>query len=256
MMNNDAKTSSLAHIENLIPSLSIDCVIVGFKNQELHVLTMKLKGADLNALPGGFVRHHENLDQAALRTLKERTGLTVTFLEQFYTFSDVNRGKDKRIEQHLNKANLLTPGTKIWMQQRFISTAYLALVEMNQCDLKPDLLSEKCEWYPMNNLPHLLFDHNTIITKALEHLKVKIRYLPIGIALLPHKFTMKEIQSIYEFILNKKLDRANFQKKILRLGFLIRHEKQLSGGAHKAPYLYSFDRKKYNLLVENGIGFI
>ena len=143
-----------------------------------------------------------------------------------------------------------------FLEQRFISSGYLSLVDMRSCSPTPDSMSDKCTWLPVKQLPKLLYDHDDIVIKAMEQLRSRINYMPVGISLLPEKFTMKEFQALYEQILNKSLDRGNFQKKMLRLGFLDRHEKQLTGGAHRAPYLYSFNKKRYNELVEKGIGYI
>ena len=129
-------------------------------------------------------------------------------------------------------------------------------MDLRNCTPTPDAISDKCTWTPVNHLPKLLFDHSEIVGKAMEQLRSRINYMPVGISLLPEKFTMKEFQSLYENILNRRLDRGNFQKKMLKQGFLDRHEKQLSGGAHKAPYLYSFNKDRYNELVEKGIGYI
>ena len=142
-----------------------------------------------------------------------------------------------------------------WFKQRFITTGYLSLVDIQKCGPKPDAFSEIIKWSPLDELPDLIFDHNEIVKCAIDFVKNQINYLPIGITLLPEKFTMKQLQSLYEAILGKKLDRGNFQRKMLKLEIFIRHEKQLEGGAHKAPYLYSFDKDKYKELLEQGFGF-
>jgi len=143
-----------------------------------------------------------------------------------------------------------------FIKQRFISSGYLSLVDMRNSDPTPDRLSDECTWHPVNDLPKLIYDHGDIVIRAMEELRRWINYMPVGMSLLPERFTMKNFQILYEQILNRKLDRGNFQKKMLKLGFLDRHEKKLSGGAHKAPYLYSFNESKYNELVEQGIGYI
>lgn len=251
------------HLERLsdpssyFPGISIDCVIIGFDKDQLHILLLKWKERELWMLPGGFVNLDEDMDQAATRILEERTGIMLPYLTQFHTFGDVNR-RDKNLLAEF--ASMLDGAsfTKLndFLKQRFISTGYLSLVNIQTCKPTVDIMSDYSEWTPVNQIPSLLFDHAEIVGKALEQLKSRINYLPIGITLLPEKFTMKEFQTLYECILGKTLDRGNFQKKILKLGILDRYEKMLSGKAHKAPYLYAFNKKRYNELLEKGIGYM
>ncbi len=229
---------------NLMQGHSIDCVIFGYDQQLLHILVIKWKYFDKWSLPGGFIHLEEDLDDAATRVLEERTGLKLPFLHQFHTFGSVNRRENTLHFDHLDTLGLTESRFKRWLTQRFLTTGYLSLVDKKQVVPTPDYLSDLCEWKPLSNLPELLFDHEDIIAKALEQLQSQINYLPIGINLLPSKFTMKDFQNLYESILQKELDRANFQKKMLKLGFLNRLEKQQTGGAHKAPYLYEFDQRK------------
>jgi 8-oxo-dGTP diphosphatase len=238
------------------PGVSIDCVVVGFDLEELHILLLKWKSEDLWMLPGGFILLDEDMDQAATRILEERTGLNLPYLAQFHTFGKVNR-RDKNVplrgkEQHWGVLQDL----KSFLEKRFISTGYLSLVDMKNCTPTFDYLSDQSAWKPVSQLPNLLYDHEEIVKKAMELLRSRINYMPVGMSLLPEKFTMKEFQTLYEKILKKSLDRGNFQKKMLKLDFLDRNEKQHTGGAHKAPYLYSFNEEKYNELVEKGIGYI
>ena len=116
------------------------------------------------------------------------------------------------------------------------------------------MYSEAIGWIPIEELPDLIFDHKHMVDSSLTYIRNQINYLPIGITLLPEKFTMKQLQLLYEAILSRKLDRGNFQRKMLKLDIFIRHEKQLEGGAHKAPYLYSFDKEKYQALLKQGFG--
>jgi len=239
-----------------LPGISIDCVVIGFDLKELQILLLKLKEHDLWMLPGGFIHLDEDMDQAATRILEERTGIKLPYLKQFYTFGDVNRREKTKLPEVKQTPKEIFKKLVAFMEQRFISSGYLSLVDMRSCAPTPDAFSDKCTWQAVKQLPQLLYDHNEIVEKAMEQLRSRINYMPVGNSLLPEKFTMKEFQTLYEQILSKSLDRGNFQKKMLKLGFLDRHEKQLTGGAHKAPYLYSFNKKRYNELVEKGIGYI
>jgi len=240
----------------LLPGVSIDCVVIGFDLKELHILLLKFKENDIWVLPGGFIMLDEDMDQAASRILEQRTGIKLPYLAQFHTFGDVNRRENLALPE-MSKIHSFTSGAmRTFLEQRFISSGYLSLIDMQNCNPTPDAVSEKCTWIPVNELPVMLYDHRNIVDKALEQLRSRINYMPVGFSLLPEKFTMKEFQTLYEKILLRQLDRGNFQKKMLKLGFLDRHEKQLTGGAHKAPYLYSFNKKRYNELLEKGIGYI
>jgi len=242
-------------LDKYIPGQSIDCVIVGFDRQELRILVLKWKGVDMWALPGGFIRKEEDMDKAATRILKERSGIDLPFLQQFRTFGETDRRDQATLNLH---RELLEMNEQVeqWFNQRFISTGYLSLVDVNQCRPQPDDISDAVEWRSIEDLPNLIFDHNRIVTTALKYIRNQINYLPIGLTLLPEKFTMKQLQHLYESVLQKKLDRGNFQRKMLKLGIFIRLEKQIQGGAHRAPYLYSFDKKKYDQLLLSGFGLV
>ncbi len=242
-------------VSRFVPGMSVDCVIIGFDGEGLKVLLMKWKALDKFCLPGGFVLTEEDLDKAATRVLKERAGIQLPFLEQFKTFGNVAR-RDKSTLGHNLKMMKMPDSVIRWFEQRFISTGYVSLVDIKQCDVKPDPMSESIDWYELHELPELIYDHREMVEEAIRYVRNQVNYLPIGITLLPEKFTMKELQHLYESILERKLDRGNFQRKMLKLGIFIRHEKQLEGGAHKAPYLYSFDRDKLDVLMEKGIGFV
>ena len=246
----------LTDTSSLLPGVSIDCVVIGFDLKELHILLLKLKGYQLWMLPGGFIQLEEDMDQAATRILEERTAVKLPYLIQFHTFGDVNRREKSKLTDVTELQESSFREMRDFLKQRFISSGYLSLVDMRNCYPTPDAVSDKCSWIPVSKLPELIYDHADIVGKAMEQLRSRINYMPVGMSLLPEKFTMKDFQILYEQILNKSLDRGNFQKKMLKLGFLDRHEKQLSGGAHKAPYLYSFNEQRYNELVEKGIGYI
>ena len=260
-MNQNPNDLTSQIVEDCLPGNSIDCVILGYEDQQLKILLLKWKHENVWCLPGGFIRKDEDMDQAALRILAVRTGLESVFLNQFYTFGSKKRSKlNGKVQQsrmdhilkglHGGNARFID-----WIKQRFITTGYFALVDIGKTSPHPDFLSEKCEWKLLSSMPELMMDHGAIIQKALEHLRIQLNYLPIGISLLPKKFTMQDLQKLYEPILKKPLERSNFQRKMIKLGIFIRHEKQLTGAANKAPYLYSFDKDKYETLLRSGIGF-
>ena len=201
---------------------------------------MKYHNTGLFALPGGFVQYNEDLNEAVRRGLSERTGLSDIYLEQFYAFGSMERYKPEVMET-IMKANSLPLEGYSWLLDRFISVAYYALINYEDVVPTPDALSDSCDWYALDELPNLMLDHSIIVAKALQTLRENLERKLVGMNLLPTLFTMKELQQVYEAILGEKLHRGTFQRKILNLGILRRHEKQFSGAAHKAPFLYSFE---------------
>ena len=165
-------------IKDYLPGQSIDCVIIGYDNHELHILVLKWKNMDIWTLPGGFVEKNEDMNNAAIHVLKDRTGLSFPFLDQFYTFGNVDRGESKVERNKFLKQSIINDEMRNWLRQRFITTGYFALVDIKKCNLKADIMSELCEWRPIDNLPNLIFDHREIITKALDHIRIQINYLP------------------------------------------------------------------------------
>ena len=240
-----------------LPNLSVDCVIFGFHQNQLKILLNKWKKVEGWCLPGGYVLRNESVDASAKRTLKERTGLSRIYLKQFYTFGDPERAKNPGMEKEKLSE---TFGIKInddnWMFDRMVSIGYFALVEYSKVKPKPDALSEKCEWCDISKVPHLFFDHNHILDHALKVLKLETLQHPVGFNLLPDKFTLPELLGLYETILNRKLDRRNFQKKILSFNILIKLEERRHIGPHRAPTLYSFDKLKYNEALKEGLSFM
>ena len=235
-----------------LPSISVDCVIFGFHNNELKVLLLKMKQAGVYALPGGFILKGEPADTAAIRVLKERTGLDNIFLQQFYTFGEPDRS-DKKLHANLMKKEGIVVDKTNWLLQRFISIGYYALVDFSAVSPKHDALSITCDWHTLDAVTTLMMDHNFILSKALQTLQQQISYLPIGYNLLPLKFTMPELQKLYETILNKSLDRRNFQRRILSYSIIQKLTEVKTGVAHKAPFLYSFIEEKYNQALKNGL---
>lgn len=233
--------------------ISIDCVIFGFHENELKVLLLKAKYAGKWALPGGFVLKEEYLNGAAKRVLHERTGLEKIYLQQFYTFGDPARST-KKINQGFLK-NIGVKAAESWMFERFISVGYSALVDFTKVLPVADIFSEACEWFNIHEIPELILDHSEILEKALENLQMQLNFQPVGYNLLPLKFTMPELQKLYETILDRKLDRRNFQRKIMDTGILKRLDETKKGVSHKAPFYYKFDLLKYKKVLKAGMGF-
>lgn len=239
--------------EKYLRHLSIDCLIFGFHSNELKILLVKAKYAGLWALPGGFVLKEEHLDASAKRILRQRTGLEEIFLKQFYTFGDPYRSTREINEQFLKTAGIKRANS--WMFERFISIGYYALVDFTRVAPTPDNISEACEWVNIHDLPEMILDHRQILDKGLEHLRLQLNFHPIGYNLLPAKFTMPELQKLYETVLDKELDRRNFQRKMISTGILKRLNETRKGGAHKAPYYYKFDIRRYQQALKAGMTF-
>lgn len=218
------------------PALTVDCVIFGFDDVELKILLIErglepFKGSW--ALPGGFVHINETADEAAKRELFEETALNEIYMEQLYTFSEVERDPRGRV----------------------VTIAYYALVSLINKTLVAGDDAKNAKWFPLSNIPKLAFDHKTIVNKALERLKGKIRYQPIGFELLPEKFTISQLQTVYEAILQKTLDRRNFRKKILKTNLLTELSEKQTGVAHKAATYYMFHKEKFEQLSLQGFNF-
>lgn len=222
-----------------MPGLAIDAVIFGFHDGQLKVLLMEYKRTGIFALPGGFIRTVEDLETAAHRVVSERTGLQNIYLEQFHVFGGHNRS-DPSFMKTIMKANNMAYDGNHWLLQRFVSVGYYALVDFTKVAPMPDKIFGSCAWYSLNDIPKLMQDHEQIVKKALESLRTNLDNKLVAFNLMPEEFTMNEMQVLYETILDKKLLRPAFQRKILSLNILERVAKKWTGGAHKAPYLYKF----------------
>jgi 8-oxo-dGTP diphosphatase len=217
-------------------ALTVDCVVFGFDEGELKVLLIQralepFKGRW--ALPGGFVRLDETLDEAARRELEEEAGLKDVFLEQLYTFGAVDRDPRERV----------------------VSVAYYALVKLAAFTTKAATDAADAQWFPVSKVRKLAFDHAEILAAALARLKGKVRYQPLGFELLPPKFTLSQLQHLYEAVLETDLDKRNFRKKVLGFGFLVPLKETQITGRHRPAQLFSFDGDKYERLKKRGFNF-
>lgn len=245
------------YLELTLKEVSIDCVIFGFHEGELKVLLLKWKGTESWSLPGGRIFLEESVNGAVVRILNERTGLKEIFLQQFYTFGDSNRYKNNTEEILIEKLEWLF-GKDFYDEKymkRNVSIGYMALVEFEQAIPTPDWYTDECKWWEISAIPELLFDHNEMVEMALKAIRRQLSYQPIGYNLLPEKFTMPELQRLYETILGKQLDRRNFQKLMLSYDILEKLPEKRTGGAFKAPFLYRFDKEKYDRAMKEEILF-
>jgi 8-oxo-dGTP diphosphatase len=194
---------------------------------------------DLLALPGNLIYQNENLDQAANRVLFELTGLENIFLEQVYTFGDPARITKQKDQDWLKKI-------RAHPEARVITVAYTSLVKKSNLKVSPSSFARKALWVKVKEVPQLAFDHNEIFTKALDFLKQKIYLQPLGYELLPERFTLAQLQKLYEAILDDSFDKRNFRRKILRTSFIIPLDEKQQGVAHKPARLYRFDKSQFH----------
>lgn len=218
------------------PAVSTDCIIFGYDGKKIKVLLIErgiepFKGKP--ALPGGFVRENETAEACALRELYTETGVKDVYIEQLYTFSAINRD----------------PRTRV------ISIAYFSLINLNHYQLKAGDDAKATQWFDIENIPALAFDHSAILQAAIERLQNKIRYQPIGFELLPPNFTLSQLQNLYEKILRTQLDKRNFRKKILKTTILTKLDKKIQQKTGRPAYLYQFNKKQYEKLQKSGFNF-
>lgn len=218
------------------PALTVDCVVFGLDEDDLKVLLIERNlhpFAGTWAIPGGFIQMDETLEEAAARELKEETGLQKVFLEQLYTFGAVERDPRDRV----------------------VTVAYYALVNILDHAVQAATDARNAAWFPVSDTPTLAFDHEEILRVALERLKGKVRYQPIGFELLPQKFTLSQLQHLYETIMEQPLDKRNFRKKVLSFGFVEETGDIQTDVAHRAAKLYRFNEKEYRRLTRRGFHF-
>ncbi|KAF2512560.1 NUDIX hydrolase [Flavobacterium foetidum] len=238
--------------QNYQPGLSIDCVIFGFHNNQLKVLLIQVENSQKWSLPGGFVPLDQDIDTAAITVLNSRTGVEGVFLRQFAVFGKVMRNHNHFGEEVLKRMEISDEGSK-WLTQRFVTIGYYALVDFSKIVPNPTNKHETVEWIDHKEVPELILDHKEILDKALDTLRTELNLMPVGYNLLPEKFTVPELQKLYETILDKKLDRRNFFRKITNIGILTKLDEKKNNVAHKAPNLYSFDKEKYDEVLKNGL---
>lgn len=219
--------------------VAVDAIVFGYSKPEgVSVLLIQRKYPPFQnmwAIPGGFVLEEESLEEAVKRELSEETGITVNYLEQLYTFG--TPGRDPR--------------------QRIISVAYVALVKSSQFQqLKASTDAEHAQWFPIKELPELAFDHAAILEKAIERIRIKIRYQPIGFELLDKVFPFSDLEHLYVSLLDREIDRRNFSRKVLTLGILDETDEfSKPEGKGRPSRMYRFNEQRYQELERDGMHF-
>jgi 8-oxo-dGTP diphosphatase len=215
--------------------LAIDCIVFGFEDDQLKLLMIKRRIEPRKgdwSLMGGFIPLDEGLDEAARKILYRLTGLNNVYLEQLYTFGDTNRD----------------PVDKV------VSVTYYSLIKINDYD-REIVKQNGAEWFPAADHPDLIFDHNDMVQMALNRLRRRCKTQPIGFELLPDKFTIPQLQSLYEAILMQNLDKRNFRKKLLSMNLLDKLEEKDKGNSKKGAFLYRFNKERYEHFTKMGFSF-
>lgn len=216
--------------------LTVDAVVFGYEAGKISVLLIGRKYEPFKgkwAIPGGFVLNQESLEEAVERELHEETGVKINYLEQLYTFGQPDRDPRGRV----------------------VSVAYFGLVRPTSYKLLASSDAEKAQWFNIDNLPELSFDHKMIIEMAIKRLQSKITYQPIGFELLDKKFPFSDLEKLYTTLLGRAVDRRNFRKKIVGLNILDELEEKVSKGSGRPANLFQFNKSRYFQLVKEGIIF-
>lgn len=216
--------------------LSVDAVVFGYEAGSISILLIKRKYEPFKgkwAIPGGFVLNNESLEEAVERELKEETGIKINYLEQLYTFGKPNRDPRGRV----------------------VSIAYFGLIRPDAFKIYAATDAEEVQWFNIHQLPELSFDHQDILDTAIERLKGKITYEPIGFELLDTKFPFSDLEKLYSTLLGREVDRRNFRKKLIGLNVLDELEEKVSKGSGRPANLFQFNQKRYFHLKKEGIIF-
>lgn len=215
--------------------VAIDCIILGFNGQDLDILLYRRKFEPMQgqwSLMGGFVKENESVDEAASRVLSDCSGINHVYMEQVGAYGEINRDLGERV----------------------ISVAYYALVNMD--DFNPEVLkAHNAQWIKVSELPELIFDHKQMIDDALAILRRKAATQPIGFKLLPERFTLPQLQRLYELIYQTELDKRNFRKKLYAMDILEKLEEKDKRSSKRGAYYYTFNIEKYNKLLQQGYYF-
>lgn len=241
----------LHDIDLYLPGFSVNCTILAFHDGYLKVLLNKVENFDKWMLPTGFIYKHESSCDTAARIINNRTGLKKSYFKQFSVFADAEKPNFEDNEK-LAESLKLPPKIKEWYLNRFVTVGYFSLVQYDKVKLFSNRTGDLAEWFKIDELPDLYRDHKKVIDKAFKTIRQQVGYIPLGYELLPKKFTMPELRTVYEIVTGVEIDRRNFQRKMLSLDSIERLDESRKSGAHKAPILYSFIKKKFEESLKNG----
>ncbi|KAF0201859.1 MAG: nudix [Bacteroidetes bacterium] len=234
--------------------VSVDCVVFGFEFGKLNVLLLErkmlFKGTEFRdlKLPGDLVRKDEDLDTAAARVLKELTGLNNIYLRQFAAIGTPDRLY--RMERDMEWLRQIGHPEEV-----VVTVAYYSLINIDQDRINRFELQEDVKWHPVSQIKELAFDHMEIFNDALKALRDELRFNPIGFELLPSKFTLSQLQKLYEVILGSTLDKRNFRKKVSNMPYVIPINEKEKGVSHKPAQYYIFSKKVYEKTRKNSLDF-
>lgn len=224
-------------LKGLIKNVSTDCVVFGFENSSLEILLFlraKAPCKGMWALPGGFLLKGELIEQGARRILKTTTGITKIYLEEVGVFDEIDRFPPWRV----------------------FTIGYFALISPDDYKLSPNALdSNEARWFNINDIPELPWDHKHILDVSLKKLRISARIRPIGFELLPQKFTLPQLQTLYEAVLGHPLDKRNFRKKIMKMNLLKKLDEKDPNNIKRRANLYEFDKMNYSKLKKDGFTF-
>lgn len=215
--------------------VAVDCIIFGFAEGELNLLLLKRSmepALGCWSLPGGFIKEHESAEEAASRVLSSLTGLDQLYMEQLRIFTEEQRD----------------PG------ERVLSVAYYALVNVEDYD-RVQVQQHNAHWRNINDLPELIFDHDDMVRSALKRLRRKASTEPVGFNLLPEKFTVPQLQALYEAVYGRSIDKRNFRKKIQTMDFLEKSEEKDKSSSKRGAFLYTFNQERYEKAINEGFSF-
>lgn len=238
-------------------NVSVDNVIFGYHEKELKVLLQLPFALDKWTVTGGYIKRTESIEEAANRVAFTRTGLDNLYLQQFCSFGNPQRHLDSSFSaEHISKLFGAVVPPDAWIFDYFVSVGFYTLTEFSKVKVTKGEFEAECRWWPVNDLPAMMFDHEMIIKEALKALRLHIAHYPIGYELLEEKFTLPEIHNLYETILEKSLDDRNFAKKLMATGIVTKLNETRKISGHRPPYLYKFNKEKYDEGLKSGVELV